>query len=246
MGEVYQAEADGQLVAIKILPAELEGDSGFLKWFEREAATLKALSHPNIVRLQEAGLSDGVRYLVLDFIDGRELSALVTERPRLTLAEVQPLMTSVAAALDYAHQRGYVHRDIKPSNIMVRNATGTAVLMDFGVAKFRDGRTALTNTGAVGTIHYMAPEQILASKTVDSRADIYALGVTVYEVLTGELPFSGNAGELVFAHLQQRPTDPRVLVPDLPPTVAAGILRAMEKRPEDRFQSAGEFALCLR
>ena len=245
MGEVYQAEGDGRSVAIKILPADLVGQSGFLKWFDREAETLAALSHPNIVRFREAGESDGLHYLVLEFIDGRDLSALLGARRRLTVADVRPLMESVTAALDYAHERGYVHRDIKPSNIMVRSDTGTAVLTDFGVSKFRDGRTALTSTGAVGTIQYMSPEQILAAKTVDARADIYALGVMLYELLTGELPFTGNAGELIFAHLQQRPPDPRARVPELPSSVAAGILRAMEKRPEDRFQSAGELMRCL-
>ncbi len=117
--------------------------------------------------------------------------------------------------------------------------------MDFGIAKIQDARTALTGTGAVGTIDYMAPEQIMAAKTVDRRADIYALGVMIYEMLTGEVPFKGNPGQVLFAHLQQPPTDPGQLVPGLPAKVAHSIMRALEKKPEDRFQSVGEFAIAL-
>jgi len=161
------------------------------------------------------------------------------------MSDARGIIEDVTAALDYAHASGYVHRDIKPSNIMVRRDVFSAVVTDFGVAKFRDGRTAMTNTGAVGTIQYMAPEQIIASAEVDARADIYALGITLFETLTGEPPFKGNAGQLVFAHLNQSPSDPRELVPDLPPAVAAGIMRALQKRPDDRFQSVREFAAAL-
>ena len=117
--------------------------------------------------------------------------------------------------------------------------------MDFGVAKICDARTALTNTGAVGTISYMAPEQIMTATAIDQRADIYALGVTLYEMLTGELPFNGSPAQVLFAHVQQQPTDPRSLVPDLPANVARGLMTALEKRPEDRFHSAREFAVAL-
>jgi serine/threonine-protein kinase len=142
-----------------------------------------------------------------------------------------------------------VHRDIKPSNIMVRRTSDErpeAVLMDFGVAKIRESQTALTSTGAVGTIQYMAPEQIRAAQTVDARADIYALGVTVYEMVTGVLPFRGNAGQLVFAHLHEQPRDPRQLVPDLPEPAAHAIMRALRKQPEERFQTALDFAVAFR
>jgi hypothetical protein len=244
MGEVYRAERDGRVFALKII-----ADGGDLaelqKWFRRESEALTRLSHPNIVRFHESGSSGNVHYLVLDFIDGRELSAVLNERRRLPVSEVRQYLEDIAAALDHAHVRGFVHRDIKPSNIMLRgNVDGSpqAVLMDFGVAKFRECMTALTSTGTVGTIQYMAPEQILASKSVDARADVYALGVTLYQSLTGELPFVGNAGQLVFSHLNQDAVDPRVLVPDLPVKAAVAVMKALEKNPEDRFQSAGELA----
>jgi predicted Ser/Thr protein kinase len=249
MGEVYQGEGDGQMVAIKILPEELAQQADFRKRFERESQILAALDHPNIVKFYGSGESDGVYYLVLEFIRGRELADIIREQGRIPFKAARPFVQDFAAALDYAHERGLVHRDIKPSNIMVRRkAHGEAleaVLMDFGIAKIQDAHTALTGTSAVGTINYMAPEQIMASKTVDLRADIYTLGVMVYEMLTGELPFKGNPAQVLFAHLQQPPIDPGQLVPDLPPDVAHSVMRALEKNPEDRFQSVGEFAVAL-
>jgi serine/threonine-protein kinase len=125
------------------------------------------------------------------------------------------------------------------------DGTSEAVLLDFGVAKLMDARTMATNVGAIGTIGYMAPEQILAAKTIDHRADIYALGVTLYEMITGDLPFKGNAAQVLFAHLQQPPVDPGKLVPGLSPVVVRSLLRALEKNPENRFQSVGEFAAAL-
>jgi predicted Ser/Thr protein kinase len=248
MGEVYEAEAGGQLVALKIVSSEFGKQTDFQRWLMRESQVLAALRHRNIVKFYEADECDGIHYLVLEYIDGRELSSIVKDRGRLSVAEVRRVVGDCAAALQYAHELGLVHRDIKPSNIMMRPTTNgdtEAVLMDFGVAKIAEGRTVLTSSGVVGTIQYMAPEQILAARTVDSRADIYALGVTVYEMLTGELPFTGNAGQLVFAHLHEPPPDPRALLPDLPAAVANTVLRAMEKKPERRLQTAGEFAAAL-
>jgi hypothetical protein len=245
MGEVYQAEADGRRVAVKIVPDDLAGEAEFLHWFRREAQALATLDHPNIVKFHEAGESAGVHYIVLDYIEGCELSRIIKTEQRLELSDARDLVADCAAALDYAHRRGLVHRDIKPSNIMVRrigDERPQAVLMDFGVAKMRESQTALTSTGAVGTIQYMAPEQIRAAPTVDARADIYALGVTAYEMVTGVLPFRGNAGQLVFAHLQEHPVDPRELVPGLPAPVAHAIMRALRKHPAERFQTALDFA----
>jgi hypothetical protein len=248
MGEVYEAERDGRSVALKMLPQE-PGQQDFLKWFGREARALSALTHPNIVKFHEAGEYDGRPFMVLDYIEGRELSQIVRERGRMRHADVQPLLDDLTGALEYAHARGLVHRDVKPSNIMVRpRADGSrseAVLMDFGIAKTNDALTRRTSTGAIGTISYMAPEQIMAATTVDCRADIYALGVTVYEMLTGSVPFTGGPAQTLFAHLQQRPTEPQQLVPDLPETVSRSVMKCLEKKPEDRFQSVGEFAVAF-
>ena len=119
------------------------------------------------------------------------------------------------------------------------------ILMDFGIAKIEDSKTRLTGSGAIGTIDYMAPEQILTAKTVDARADVYALGVIAYEMLTGEQPFKGSVAQILFAHLQQPPPDPRDINDEIPRPIAKAIMQAMAKKPEDRFQSAGEFAAAL-
>jgi serine/threonine-protein kinase len=251
MGEVYQGrDSQGHLVAIKILPHDLAQQADFRKRFEREAQTLAALSHPNIVRIYDAGENEGILYIAMEFIEGRELGNLIHERGAIPLDEAYPFMADFAAGLDYAHQHNLVHRDIKPSNIMIRrNADGEtpqAVLMDFGIAKVQDAQTALTGTGAIGTIDYMAPEQILAAKGVDHRADIYALGVVLYEMLTGQRPFKGSVGQILFAHLQQPSPDPRDVCSDLPASTAHAILKAMAKNPDERFQSAREFAESLK
>jgi len=249
MGEVYQGEGEGRIVAIKILPEELMRRADLRKRFEREAQALASFNHPNIVRFYELDESDGVYYMALEFIQGRELSDILKQQGRIPFNEIQPFIQDVASALDYVHEQGFVHRDIKPSNIMVRpkanGKTLEAVLMDFGIAKIKHAHTALTDTGAVGTINYMAPEQIMAARMVDLRADIYSLGVIIYELLTGELPFNGNPGQVLFAHLQQPPPNLGELVPDLPPIVVKGVMRALEKKPEDRFESAGEFITAL-
>lgn len=249
MGEVYKGFNDGRVVALKILPDDLAHQADFRRRFEREAQTMMTLDHPNIVKTYDYDESGGIHFIALEFIDGQELNQVIRERGRLPLEDVSPYVAGFASALDYAHDAGLVHRDIKPSNVMVRTATDgenmDAVLMDFGIAKIKDAHTMLTGTGVVGTIEYMAPEQIMAAKEVDHRADIYSLGVVVYEMLTGERPFKGSAGQVLFAHLQQPAPDPRDVVPDLPRPAARAIMRALEKDPDARYQSAGEFAAAL-
>jgi len=197
--------------------------------------------------------------MVMEFIDGPDLSTLLKGRGRLPLAEALPLLQDVAAALDYAHSQGVVHRDIKPSNVMVehadakhpttgsgKNRTTRGVLMDFGIAKSYAAGTRLTQSGMIGTLDYISPEQIQGSSEVDARADIYSFGVMAYQVLTGELPFKhNNPGAMVLAHLMQPPPDPRAIVPDLPDGVAGAIIQAMAKTPAERFATAGEFVSAL-
>jgi hypothetical protein len=248
MGEVYQGWDEERTVALKILPADLAAKPDLLKRFQREARTLSTFDHPHIVKIYGSGQSDAVYYMAMELVEGRELGEVIKQRGALPFDEVRPFVQNFAAALDYAHQRGLVHRDIKPSNIMLRlqadNETEEAVLMDFGVAKIRDG-TSITGTGAIGTIGYMAPEQIIAAKEVDHRADIYALGVVLYEMLTGERPFKGNPGQVLFAHLQQPVPNPREVNQAIPVQVAYVVMKALSKDPQDRFQSVGELATAL-
>jgi predicted Ser/Thr protein kinase len=249
MGEVYHGHGEGRHVAIKILPESLVYEPDSLRRFEREAATLAAFDHPKIVKLYESGKSNGVHYMALEYIEGRELSEIIRQRGAIPFEEVRPFIEDFAAALDYAHAKGLVHRDIKPSNIMIRlkadNETEEAVLMDFGVAKLKGVHTDITGFGAIGTIDYMAPEQIRASREVDRRADIYALGVVLYEMLTGERPFKGGTAQVLFAHIEQPVPDPLAVNEEIPAHVASAVMRALAKDPSERFQTVGELAAAL-
>ena len=254
MAEVYRGRhtALDRTVALKVLTPSLAGQGNFRKRFEREARTVAALKHPNIVEVFDFGERDGLYYMALAYVPGPDLAAHLHERRRLSLAQTQAIAAELASALDYAHEQGVVHRDVKPSNVLLRpNADAPdrfeAVLTDFGIARITGTTTErLTATGALGTLEYIAPEQILAAARIDGRADVYALGVMAYEMLTGRLPFTGdNPGALVLAHLQQKPPDPRQARPDLPDAAVGAILRALAKGPDDRFATAGDFARAL-
>jgi predicted Ser/Thr protein kinase len=246
MGEVYKGYADGKTVALKTLPANLAQEQDFMKRFQREAEVMQGLEHPKIVKLYDSGESEGQRFLAMEFIEGKELKAYLRDKGKISLDDAKAILCDIAEALDYLHEKGIVHRDIKPSNIMLRgDELQEAILMDFGIAKIEDGKTRLTGSGAIGTIDYMSPEQILAAKEVDKRSDVYALGVVAYEMLTGERPFEGNAAQVMFAHLQKPVTDPRQHRSDLSENVAKAVMKALEKQPEDRFESAGAFVGAL-
>ncbi len=250
MAEVYKGQHStlGREVAIKTLPAAAAQDPEFRKRFEREARTIGALSHPNIVRLYDFGEVAGTYYMVMEYVQGGSLSGRMQQIGALPLAEARRLVGEIGGALDYAHGQGIVHRDVKPSNVMLQQQDGDwrPVLTDFGIARIMGGGTRITRTGIVGTFDYMAPEQIRDAQDVDGRADIYSLGVMLFQMLTGRLPFeAGHPAALLIAHLNQPAPNPRDLRPDIPELVADATLRALEKDPARRFQTAGELAAAL-
>jgi serine/threonine-protein kinase len=250
MADVYRAESptNGKTVAIKVLPPSLAQDEQFRRRFMREAEAITDLDHPNIVRVLNFGEEDGTYYIVMEYLTGPDVRNLLKEEKRIDLPDALLLLRDVASALDYAHARGLVHRDIKPSNVMLDSSSlpPRAVLTDFGIAKIADAHTKITATGVLGTFDYIAPEQIQSSGEVNHSADIYALGVMTYQMLTGRLPFERpNTGALLLAHLTSPPPDVRETVPETPRQVAYAIQRAMAKKPEDRYPSAGEFLAAM-
>jgi tRNA A-37 threonylcarbamoyl transferase component Bud32 len=253
MAEVYRAIHPRlqRPVAIKVLSEALSSETGFIARFQREARAGMQLEHPNIVHVYGCGEEEGRYFIVMEYLPGEDLSQYLQKTGRVALPQARPLLCQIASAIDYAHSRGIIHRDIKPSNIRLVQEDEPAhaglenihaVLMDFGIARITGGQTALTHPGLIGTLDYIAPEQIQAAPDIDGRADVYALGVMVYQMLTGSLPFQQqNYGALLIAHLTQPAPDPRLLAPELSPKAARAILKAMEKKREDRWESAGEF-----
>ncbi len=246
MSEIYKGRHTrlNRDVAIKVLPASLAAEADFRARFEREARAIASLRHNHIVQVFDFGDLEGTYYMVMEFIAGNDLASIMRNMGPFTYQQTAQIMTQVASAIDYAHAQGFVHRDIKPSNVMIDDSADElrAILTDFGIAKIRAGDTGATKTGMMmGTLNYMAPEQIRSSGQVDGRADIYALGVMLFQMLTGQLPFVGeNPGAIMMAHLSEKPPIPQELNPEISDRLSALILQALEKEPEDRLSSAGE------
>lgn len=235
----------GREVAVKVLDQRLAERSGFRERFEREARVAAALDHPNIVPLYDFGDVGSLLYLVMPYVSGGSLQDVLRRTP-LPIGEVVTYGSQMADALDYAHQRNVVHRDVKPANMLL-HADGRVMLSDFGLAKILiSGSRSNIARGRpdAGTPEYMAPEQI--EGRTDERADIYGLGVVLYLLLTGHLPFGGSSSNAVMeAHLYRVPEQPRLLNPAITPAMETVILRAMAKRPEERFQRAGDLGAAL-
>ncbi|MEJ2737756.1 MAG: serine/threonine-protein kinase [Anaerolineae bacterium] len=243
MGTVY-AGYDAALdrpVAIKVLASHLAWEETFVERFMREARTAAKLDHPNIVTIYDVGQQDGTYYLVMRQIEGEPLRDIIARTGPLPPARAARILGQVAGALDYAHSRGVVHRDVKPGNMLVE-AGDRVTLTDFGIARAAEG-TRLTATGiSLGTPEYMSPEQALGQPT-DSRTDVYSLGIVLYEMLTGQVPFHADtpiATLMQPAHTP--PPSPRTVVSSLSTEIETVVLKALAKRSEDRYASAGELA----
>ena len=251
MGEVYKARHPNlnRTVAIKVLSAYFKDDPGFNKRFAREAKTMAQLRHPNIITIHDFGDRAGLPFIVMEYLTGETLSQILAGQGCLSLDEGLPLLQDLASALDYAHQQGVIHRDIKPSNVIIEpittlsaGRTRRAILMDFGIARFVSENTVLTGSGDVlGTADYISPEQVHGITELDSRTDQYSFAVMTYQLLTGRKPFErNNTWAMIRSHLEEPPPDPRIHIP-MSAHVAEALLKALAKKPEERFASVGEF-----
>ena len=241
MGTVYKVQhlISDRTEALKVLLPNLEGNPELAERFLREIKLQAALSHPSIAALLTAFRVTNQLLMVMEYVDGESLDTLM-RRERLELWTGVELMLQVLAALEHAHKQSVIHRDIKPANIMV-TTRGVVKLMDFGIARLINDHR-ITQTGvAVGSLYYMSPEQIKGGQ-IDERSDIYSVGITLYELATGVRPFQGDSSYSVMsAHLQQIPRSPEALNPEIPPVLGLAIMRALQKDPVDRYQTAGEF-----
>lgn len=256
MGAVFLAQQSRprRQVAVKVLlpmtPLSPNQLAAFLERFRRETDAAASLEHPNIMPVHEYGERDGLAYLVMPYVSGGTLRDELEREGPLSLDKVVNYMDQLAAALDLAHERGVIHRDIKPANILM-TPEGRLLLTDFGLVKIvaegQAPQARLTGVGApVGTPDYMAPEQVIGEE-VDARADLYSLGVILYQMVTGTTPFQGETPMQIAAqHLQIPPPSPQMLRPELPPTAEQIILKALAKRPADRYESAQEMAQAFR
>ncbi len=251
MAEVYKAYQPGldRYVGIKVLHAHLVDDKDFIGRFEREALAVGKLRHPNIVQALDFDREGDMYFMAMEFIDGPtlkdELKARRVENNPFTLKEISRIFTALCSAIDYAHSRSMVHRDLKPANVMI-NQEGQVVLTDFGIARII-GATQYTQTGALsGTPAYMSPEQGQGERG-DERSDIYSLGVMLYEMITGVVPYDGDTPfAVIMKHISEPLPLPTRLNPNIPESIERVILKAMSKSPEDRYQTAGEMARALR
>jgi len=251
MAEVYQAYQPGlnRHVALKVLHAHLTHNPDFIGRFEREAAAIARLRHPNIVQVHDFDVHDQWYYMVMEYIEGPTLKAVLHDRLQkqapFSLEETVRLFSEIADAVDYAHSRNMVHRDLKPANIMF-TPEGQALLTDFGIARILNDSFD-TNVGSlVGTAAYLSPEQAQGERGSE-RSDVYALGIILYELLTGQVPFDGDLPVAVIAkHVNLTPPPMKILSPDVPPAVEQVVLKALRKKPTERYLSAGEMAFVLR
>ena len=247
MSVVYKAKDKllNRFVAIKILKPEFIGDHKFIDSFRRESQAAASMSHPNIVKIYVVGKEGNIHYIVMELIEGRALSDVIKEQGPMPYPKVIAISKQIAAALSFAHKNHIIHRDVKPHNIMM-TPNGTAKITDFGIAKAVNAATIVDSTdGIIGSVHYFSPEQARGGY-VDEKSDIYSLGIVMYEMLTGNVPFDGdNPVNIALMHINGEMTPPSELVSGIPPALEHIVLKCTDKYPVNRYASADELIEAL-
>lgn len=252
MANVYKAVVgpggpvpEGTVVAVKVLRQELMHDPDLVRRFKNESKAISLLNHPNIVKVYDVSVSEHLQYIVMEYVDGMTLREYLNERGgKLTNRETVHFISQILKALDHAHRNGVVHRDIKPQNIMLLD-NGQLRMMDFGIARISRAENQLTGGKAMGSVHYISPEQAKGDET-DFTSDLYSVGVMMYEMLSGHLPFDADdVVEVAIKQISDKPKSLRELAPSVPPGLAEITEKAMAKRPENRYASAAEMLEAL-
>lgn len=247
MADVYMAK-DHKLnrnVAVKVLKSEYVEDEKFLKKFETEAQAVARLSHPNIVNVYDVGIEDGINYIVMELARGITLKEYIKKKGYLSPKETVEISKQIASAISHAHKNHIIHRDIKPQNILVSD-TGIIKVTDFGIAKATSSNTVTSTATAIGSVHYISPEQA-KGRFCDEKSDIYSLGITMYEMITGHVPFDHENGvTIALMHLQNEITPPSQIRDGIPESLEKIILKCTMKKPEDRYQTADDLIADLR
>ena len=242
MADVYLAQDRllGRQVALKILSSRYAHDEQFIERFRREASSAASLNHPNIVQIYDRGEAEGTYYIAMEYLEGRSLKEIILKYAPLSPDLVVSVSAQILEALRFAHRRDIIHRDIKPQNIIVDN-DGRVKVTDFGIARAGSAST-MTEAGSIlGTAHYLSPEQA-QGQSVEAASELYSLGVVMYEMVTGRLPYDGdNPVTIAMQHVHENPAPPRSIVPDLPLNLEAVILRSLGKKPTDRYLTAQAF-----
>ncbi len=247
MAVVYKAKDRllNRYVAIKILKPNYSKDAKFIENFRRESRAAASLSHPNIVQIYDVGWEGNINYIVMELVEGKTLADLIAERGRLNPRDALKYAKQIASALSHAHEHGIIHRDVKPHNVLI-TSDNVAKLTDFGIAKAAEGGTMFGNTGTVlGSVHYLSPEQARGGY-VDEKTDIYSLGIVLYEMLTGKVPYDAeNPVTVALMHVNNDIQPPREIVPEIPEKVEDVVMKATQKYPVQRYKTAEEMAEAL-
>ncbi|MEG1774409.1 MAG: protein kinase, partial [Oscillospiraceae bacterium] len=241
MANVYKAidVTDGKTVAVKLLREEFYSNEELLRRFKNESKAIAVLSHPNIIKVYDVCFSHKMQVIVMEYVDGITLKEYIEQQGALPWKDALHFTVQILRALSHAHDKGIVHRDIKPQNVMLLS-DGQIKITDFGIARFARSEAKTLTDRAIGSVHYISPEQARGEHT-DQRADIYSVGVMLFEMLTGQLPFDADSPvSVALKQIQLEAPTPRSIKPDIPEGLEEITVRAMQKKPELRYQSAGD------